>query len=180
MNMSEKVSPRSLSLLIVYWLRNLISKNSTETAFSGILILMSLFFAQHKTRKATAGLLALWLSGFVLLFCCGAMEARAETEFCPLAKAKSHCDKTNAAKTDVPSFSAHSGLRFDCCGFLPAVFDKARKIEKNQQTANIAEQLKIERPVFSFVRKDSASANFYRPPPFPRKKIFIVNRVFRI
>ena len=141
---------------------------------------MNLFLAQRKTRKATAGLLAFWLSGFVLLFCCGAMETRAETEFCPLAKAKSHCDKTDKAKTDAPVFSADAGLKFDCCGFLPAVFDKARKIEKNQQTANVAERMKIERPVFSFARSDSASRNFYRPPPFQQKKIFIKNRVFRI
>jgi hypothetical protein len=141
---------------------------------------MNPFSAQPKTRKVTSSLLALWLSGFVLLFCCAAMETRAETEFCPLAKAKSHCDKTDEAEADVPVFSADSGLRFDCCGFLPAVFDKARKIEKNQQTANIAEQLKVERPVFSFVKTDSANDNFYRPPPFYQKKIFIKNRVFRI
>src|SRR5688500_5529333 len=111
---------------------------------------MNPFFAQRRTRKATAGLLAVWLSGFVLLFCCGAMKARAGTESCPLAKAKSHCDKTNKAEPNAPVFSADSGLRFDCCGFLPAVFDKARKIEKNQLAANVTERLKIERPVFSF------------------------------
>lgn len=141
---------------------------------------MNPFFAQQKTRKILSSLLTVWLSGFVLLFCCGVMEARAEADVCPLTKAKSHCDKTAQAKTDAPIFSADSDLRFDCCGFLPAVFDKARKIEKNQQTASIAERVKIERPLFSFVKDDSPGANFYRPPPFQQKKIFIANRVFRI
>lgn len=137
---------------------------------------MKSFSPLQKTRKITSSLLVVWLSGFVLLFCCAAMEARAETEFCPLAKAKSHCDK---AKTGAPTFSNDSASKFGCCGFLPAVFDKARKIEKTSQIDSV-HQVKIDSPRFSSVEKRFAAAGFYRPPEFDRKKIFIKNCVFRI
>ena len=47
---------------------------------------MNAFFAQQKTRKITSSLLVVWLSGFVLLFCCAAMEARA-TDWVEAARA---------------------------------------------------------------------------------------------
>ncbi len=141
---------------------------------------MNSIFSQQRTRKVMSGLLAAWMSGFVFLFCCGPLEAQAKAEeFCPLAKAKSHCDKSNE-KTDAPVFSGDSNSKFECCGFLPAVFDKVRKLEKNQQTAYVAEKIKIEKPEVSFVRKDFENVNFYRPPPLYEEKIFIKNCIFRI
>lgn len=140
---------------------------------------MNPFFAQQKPRKITSSLLVVWLSGFVLLFCCAAMEARAEAEFCPLAKAKSHCDKANKAQTDAPTFSNDSGLKVDCCGFLPAVFDKTRKIEKAPQIVGVS-RVKIDPPRFSSGAGNFAIAAAYRPPEFTQKKIFIANCVFRI
>jgi hypothetical protein len=148
-------------------------------SLSDILRLMNSFFARQKTQKITSSLLAVWLSGFVLLFCCAAMEARAETEFCPLAKAKSHCDKTDKTKTgDFVSLSG-AGLNFECCGFLPAVFDKTRKIEKVPQIVS-TDRVKIEAPRFSTLERNYEVAAFYRPPEFNRKKVFIKNCVFRI
>ena len=126
-----------------------------------------------------SGLLALWLSGLVLLFCCGMMEAPATAEFCPLAKAGSHCDKAKT-QTNSPTFSSESNLRFDCCGFLPAVFDKVRKLEKNQQTAQVPDKLKINLPRFSFAERDFQTAEIYQSPDFNQEKIFIKNCVFRI
>ena len=140
---------------------------------------MNPFFAQHKTRKITSSLLVVWLSGFVLLFCCAAMETRAETEFCPLAKAKSHCDKTDKAKTGEPTLANVLTSNLDCCGFLPAVFDKTRKIEKAPQIVGV-NQVKIEAPRFSSAERHFAVAEFYRPPEFYQKKIFIQNCVYRI
>ena len=137
---------------------------------------MNPFFARHKTRKITSSLLVVWLSGFVLLFCCAAMETRAEAEFCPLAKAKRHCDK---AQNDEPTFAKDSTSKFDCFGFLPAVFDKTRKIEKTPQIAGVS-RIKIDAPRFSSIERNFEIASFYRPPEFSQKKVFIVNCVFLI
>lgn len=107
------------------------------------------------------------------------MEVQAKTEFCPLAKGKSHCDKS---KTDNAAFSLKQTENeiFDCCGFLPAVFDKARKIEKNLQTANIGDKVKVERPHFLPVVNNFEIAGVYCSPIYNRERIFIKNCVFRI
>lgn len=125
--------------------------------------------------------LAVWLSGFVFLLCCGIMEARmpAETEFCPLAKGENHCNKTTNDKNE-PSFSGDSGFEFNCCSFLPAVFDKVRKIEKTQQLAQIADRIRVKTPQFFVIKKDFEIAENYRPPILATREIFIKNCVFRI
>lgn len=144
--------------------------------------LMKLFFSQQNPQKFVSGLLVVWLSGFVFLFCCGAMEVQAKTEFCPLAKAKSHCDKSKKAKTDDSTvlLKQPENEEYDCCGFLPAIFDKARKIESNLQTASIADKVKIESPRFSPVVNGFEIAGIYHAPIYNREKIFIRNCVFRI
>lgn len=124
-------------------------------------------------------MLAVWLSGFVLLFCCGAIEARAETAVCPLQRAKSHCDKAAKAELDAALF-VDSNLKFDCCDFLPAIFDKTRKIEKTPQIVGVS-RAKIAAPRFErVVAHDFVIAAAYRAPQLFQKKIFIKNQVFRI
>lgn len=137
------------------------------------------FFSQKKMQKTMSGLLAVWLSGFVFLLCCGMMETPANAEICPLAKAGNHCNKAKT-ETNSPTFSIQSDLKFDCCGFLPAVFDKARKLEKIQQPAQIPDKLKIDLPQFSFAESDFQTTENYHPPDFNQEKIFIKNCVFRI
>ena len=138
------------------------------------------FFSQKKTKQIISGLLAVWLSGFVLLFCCGAMQTTAANEICPLAKAGNHCDKTKS-KSNSPTFSSESdNQNFDCCAFLPALFEKTRKLEKTQQTAQISDKLKFDAPRFSFAENNFQVAETYQPPDFYQEKIFIKNCVFRI
>ena len=129
-------------------------------------------------QRIVSASLAVWLSGFVLLFCCGKMEAQT-AEYCPLAKAEKHCNKTKAGENQT-SFSDVSGSSFDCCNFLPAIFDKVRKLEKNLQTAQFVDKIKLERPqIFSFGNNLDFSEN-YRPPLSYDRNIFIKNRVLRI
>jgi len=156
-----------------------VGKIRHKTVFLIVYQLMKAFFSRQNPQKFVSSLLIVWLSGFVLLFCCGMMEVQAKTEFCPLAKAKSHCDKS---KTDdsATSLNLSENETFDCCGFLPAVFDKARKIEKDPQTANIADKVKVERLRFSPVANSFEIAGIYRSPIYDREKIFIRNCVFRI
>ena len=138
------------------------------------------FFSQKKTKQIISGLLAVWLSGFVLLFCCGAMQTTAAKEICPLAKAGNHCDKTKS-ETNSTTFSSESdNQNFDCCAFLPALFEKARKLEKSQQSAQVPDKLKFDAPRFSFAENDFQVAEIYHPPEFNQEKIFIKNCVFRI
>lgn len=88
------------------------------------------------TKRIFAGLLAVWMSGVVFLFCCGASSARAAgAESCPLAK-KSRCDKSSTDEDAVRFEAAQDGCpAFNCCGFLPEVFDKIKKAEQSRQIA---------------------------------------------
>jgi hypothetical protein len=158
----------------------LMSKMWNKIVFSVILQMMLFVFSKAKLQKIMSASLAVWLSGFVLLFCCGTMEAQsAEAEFCPLAKAESHCKKINADENQT-SFSGKSDLVFDCCNFLPAVFDKVRKIEKTKRIAQIADKIKIESPPFLPVKNNSERAENCHKSSFYQEKIFIKNCVFRI
>jgi len=124
-----------------------------------------------------------WLSGVLFLFCCGTMQAQArDAEFCPLAKkGQSHCHKAKSGNADLPNFSKQSdNLNFDCCGFLPAVFDKTRKIEKNQQVALPVAKIKVDLPKLFFVKNDFETVANYRPLVLSQNKIFIKNCIFRI
>ncbi len=124
--------------------------------------------------------MAFWLTGLVFIFCCGAMQTSDAKEFCPLAKAGSHCDKMKADDAS-PKFSGETeSANFDCCAFLPALFDKARKLEKFQETAQVSANLKIELPQFSLAQNDFQPTEIYQPPIFHSSKIFIKNCVFRI
>lgn len=138
------------------------------------------------TKRVFAGLLAVWLSGVVFLFCCGMPNAQAaEAESCPLAK-MGRCDKSVSDKpsTDenalrLETFQSDKSA-LDCCGFLPQVFDKARKAEPVQQIAAAAEKQSIEPPTFAFVKIKSNAFFKYRPRPLNRSGTYLRNRVFRI
>ena len=133
------------------------------------------------TTKTIAAFMVFWLSGVLFLFCCGTMQAQ-DAEFCPLAaKGQSHCDKAAKKTSGAPVFSKQTGnLNFDCCGFLPAVFDKTRKIEKTQQTAPPVAKVKVDSPRFLLVKNAFQVARNYRAAVFKQNKIFIKNCVFRI
>lgn len=85
-------------------------------------------------RASLAGLMAVWLSGVLFLFCCEKMNAAvADADSCPLAKMLQHCDKAAKANSNAILVEAIEQNRVDCCGFLPAVFDKNRKVEREQK-----------------------------------------------
>jgi hypothetical protein len=115
-----------------------------------------------------------------LFLFCGQMPAMASKEFCPFAKGKSHCDKAKA-ENDSPLVSKESsGQKLDCCGFLPAIFDKNRKIEKGQKLSQPVDKIKIDLPKFVFVGNDLNAFEDYQSRAFSHQKIFIKNCVFRI
>jgi hypothetical protein len=133
------------------------------------------------SQRIISSALVIWLSGVVLLFCCGNMEARAaEAESCPLAET-SHCDKRSSGERNVDSarFQKET-FAFDCCGFLSKVFDKARKIEKIPQAAIAAASVKIRAPKFSFVVDAVKAPKVYEPPVHNRGSTYLKNCVFRI
>ena len=87
---------------------------------------------RNVAKRVLAGFMALWLSGFVFLFCCQNKAAAADMEFCPLAKA-GHCDKGKPVDPSVANVDWPQPPCADCCAFLPVVFDKSRKIEPVQK-----------------------------------------------
>jgi hypothetical protein len=130
-------------------------------------------------RKTLAGFMSIWISGIALLFFCQSPARANGPDSCALSKAsKRHCDHS-ARKDDSELFSQRTSKSFDCCGFLPAVFDKARKIERNTHPAGIGEKPVPFRLKIRPVRRGWPRATFasYRPIP---ERIFIKNRALRI
>jgi len=85
-------------------------------------------------RLSLAGFMSVWLSGVVFLLCCEKMSAAmSEADSCPLAKMSAHCDKTEKTNAASVLVAGTQSDRVDCCGFLPAVFDKNRKLERDQK-----------------------------------------------
>jgi len=90
-------------------------------------------------HKALTGFMAVWLSGVVFLLCCQTMNAKAiAAESCPLAKKSEHCNKAKKAIRKGPFIEFKGESRVECCSFLQAVFDKARKVEQGQEQVAIA------------------------------------------
>ncbi len=141
----------------------------------------------NTTKRIFAGLLAVWMSGVVFLFCCGVPKIQAaQIESCPLAK-KNHCDKSaigSKSSTDENAVRFETaqadGPAFNCCGFLPQVFDKVKKAESNHQIAEAPKRTVIESPAFVFIKIESDTFTAYRPRPLNRSGTYLKNRVFRI
>jgi len=136
---------------------------------------------QQNTKRVVAGMLAVWLSGVVFLFCCEMPNAQAsEAESCPLKKT-SHCDKKSTGET----VSQYASLETEnetvnCCRFMSQVFDKARKLETNQQPAEVAAVVKMLLPKFSFLKTNSQSLTAYQSVIRNRGSTYLENRVLRI
>ena len=134
-----------------------------------------------KAKRICAGLLAVWMSGVVFLFCCGVSNTQAsEIESCPLAK-KGHCSKslTSPSAFWIETFQG-GAPSFDCCAFLPQLFNKVRKAEASQQIAAVPAQLEIKRPLVIFTNSKRITFFDYRPRLFNRGDTYLKNRVFRI
>ena len=132
-------------------------------------------------QRSGAGFMAFWLSGFLFLFCCAAMPSvKAADEFCPLSKKTEHCDKgvEKSVSFEISTGTGHTGL--GCCGYLPAVFDKARKLERNESIAAIPSVIAVAAPMLSQVEFSFPAAPTYSPPLTYHEKVFITNCVLRI
>lgn len=132
-------------------------------------------------NRIFAGFLAVWLSGIVFLLCCATPAVKAvETESCPLAK-KGHCKKSDGDKKSLRFGNFGSGeTGFDCCGFLPRVFDKVRKIEKAERIVAFPVRIKPTPQLFGFIKLQPVAFPSYRPPPQNLSGTYLKNRVFRI
>ena len=138
-------------------------------------------YLQQNTKRVVAGLLAVWLSGVVFLFCCEMPNAQAaEAESCPLKKT-SHCDKKSIDETVSQSDSFETENKtVNCCRVMSQVFDKARKLESNQQSAQTAAVVKVSPPKLSFQKIYSPSLPAYQSVISNRGSTYLRNRVFRI
>lgn len=136
---------------------------------------------QQNSKRVIAGLLAVWLSGVVFLFCCESSKAKnSETESCPLSKT-SHCNKKSTEETvSQLALLQTENQTFDCCRFPSQVFDKARKIETNQQTAEVSSIFKLPTAKFFFAEQKFSSPKVYHPLILNRRSTHLINCVFRI
>jgi len=134
-------------------------------------------------RKTLAGFMALWLSGFVFLFCAIAMFGEpVDAASASMDGMSEHCKKAMAAKSENTTADVveRAEENIDCCAFFPAVFDKNRKLERTERAQLVSTQP-------AAVRFDAAPVADKRPtlvrftPYIPdRRYTFIKNRVFRI
>jgi len=135
---------------------------------------------QHNTKRFIAGLLAVWMSGAVFLFCCEMPKAQAsEGDSCPLSKI-SHCDKSSDKGDSQFASIQKQAQTLDCCRFLPNILDKAQTIEKIQRIAPVAAIVKVALPQFSFVRQEFNAIKVFPSLTLNRGSTFLVNCVFRI
>ena len=135
----------------------------------------------NRIHKTFTAFMAIWLSGVVFVGWCGAMNfGSSDRVSCPLAKVSNHCDK-QAGKTGSHTVVKLSENRyFDCCGFIPLVFDKARKVDSRQaETGPAAETLNVRFEIPPYTGVGETTRPRYKPPPKYRK-LFITNRVLRI
>lgn len=124
--------------------------------------------------------MALWLSGLVFLLCCEMPKAQASVDDCPLGRMKGHCDKARNTPPLVTLSDMPDTEQADCCGFIPAVFDKARKIQKIEPIAH-AETAVTPAPTANFnlpnsIRQKSA----YLSNVANGRRTFVKNCAFRI
>ena len=142
--------------------------------------LMSLKQVKHTAHRFFAGFMAIWLSGAVFLLCCERIKGAPESvEFCPLAKKSAHCDK--GEKANIAAASIATGFNaVSCCSFLPAIFDKARKIERTEkQSGTTPAVLRATAYKFTAVGHTPAFTAFHSRIE-AHQKLFIQNCMFRI
>ena len=134
-------------------------------------------------QKPLAGLLSLWLSGVVLLVGCQSSMAAAGPESCPMARKarmSHHCPKSLPEDPSRESIT-RSAPTYECCAFLPLVFDKARKVEPIQKVAftqGVDRTIVIAPPIPKPGR--GWQTGMYRARLPDRQGAFIKNRVLRI
>lgn len=134
---------------------------------------------RQNTKRTFTALLAFWLSGIVVLFCCNmpTQAAEAEIESCPLAK-KSNCSK--AVRENSEHSFGQEPRTVDCCAFPAKIFDKVRKVEKQPEAAKVALLVEIPAQRFSRFEKTSATSTFYQSFVRNRGSTHLTNCVFRI
>src|SRR4030095_5374964 len=135
---------------------------------------------RKNSRKAIAAFMSIWLSCIVFLFCCEALAKTSEKEFCPLAKlSPEHCDKGKSDK-NLTLVSDERPQTLNCCGFLPAVFDKTRKIERHVSVLEPSAK-----PATITFRSSVAVHRIQIPVVYvsylpARDRVFIKHRILRI
>jgi len=142
---------------------------------------MDAVFMKHfrkVSHRSLAGFLMVWLSGVVFLFCCEMPTEAAEGDFCPLSKAESHCDKT-ADEYTLLAVSERSNSAFDCCGFLPVVFDKTRKLEPKQNSDLVTSDINVVLRHFTIVHNYRDIFVRYCSTLLPQNNLRIKHCVFR-
>jgi uncharacterized membrane protein len=135
---------------------------------------------RHTIRRTVSGFMALWLSGSVFIFCCYASSTvKMMTESCPMHAASHHCDGMIEQNDPSKIVDRLEGVCFDCCGYLPAVFDKARKVDQ-PAPVTAPERVAV---VATLITPRPARAPLgpaYRTRLPDKSRTFISTQVFRI
>lgn len=131
--------------------------------------------------RTLSGLMAILLSGIVFLLCCEMPSGNADNADLLTDSLSEHCKRAMAKKNPGVSVEISEGDTFDCCGFLPGIFDKDRKLSSVDRLETV-HQGKVSVPTKIIVVFD------FRTPVIPlpkayipdRQSTFLKNQVFRI
>lgn len=139
---------------------------------------------QHQTgqivRKSISGILTVWLSGFVFVFCCHAsLAAQHGHDSCPMARQSHHCDRHSEQAGDATAANRAEGTCLINCGYLPAVFDKARKVDQSAPVVAPPRAASVAR-LFTPRPTRARQASAYRARLTDKSRTFISIQVFRI
>ncbi len=136
----------------------------------------------HKVAyKTLSGFMAIWLSGIVFLLCCEMPGDDAENARTQMDSMSEHCRRAMSKKNPGHAIELPDYDTFDCCGFLPGIFDKNRKLSRIDQpdadlTLQISARLNVARGV-NFRQPVIVRSEPYIPD---RQSTFLKNQVFRI
>lgn len=131
-------------------------------------------------RKSLAGFIAVWLSGFVFLFCCHASLAASHVkDSCPMGKQAHHCDLPMEQADDATPADSIDGVCVTGCGYLPAVFDKARKVDQ-PAPVTAPERVAVTPRLITPRPARAPLVTVYRARLADKSRTFISNQVFRI
>jgi len=131
-------------------------------------------------RKSISGFMTVWLSGFVFLFCCYASSTvKMMTESCPMHAMSHHCDGMMEQNDASNTVSRLEGVCFDCCGYLPAVLDRARKVDQ-PAPVTAPERVAITPRLITPRPTRAPLVTAYRARMADKSRTFISTQVFRI
>ena len=132
-------------------------------------------------KRAVAGTMSIWLSGFVFIFCCHMAPPTGPADHCPLEKLGVHCDRAEKERNSAKLKADESQQGIDCCAFIPAFFDKTRNVDNGARfVSGPTATIESKSAALRFQIRPAAISGSYRSALIFKNHTFLINRTIRI